>query len=75
MPDNAIPTSERSVRVNGSVIGSAFITGNNNTVSIQFQQASLTPAQAVDIQAELKALQDLLISFNNPIGLCCKNRT
>lgn len=65
---NESQSSDRSIQVGGSVTGSAFVTGNSNTVSVQFQQASLPQPESVDIQAELKALQSILASFNDPIA-------
>ena len=54
--------------IGGDVTGSALVTGDNNTVSVKFQQASLPQPETVDIQAELKALQTLLASFNDPVA-------
>lgn len=59
---------DRSVRVGGDVTGSALVTGDSNTVTVQFQQASLPQPESVDIQAELKALQTILASLNDPIA-------
>lgn len=59
---------DRSVRVGDDVTGSALVTGDSNTVSVQFQQASLPQPESVDIQAELKALQTILASLNDPIA-------
>ena len=59
---------DRSVNVGNDAIGSALVSGDNNTVSIQFQQASLPQPELVDIQAELKALEGILASFNDPIA-------
>ncbi|MEM9905110.1 MAG: hypothetical protein AAF921_08825 [Cyanobacteria bacterium P01_D01_bin.44] len=60
--------SDRSVRVGSSVTGSAIVTGDRNTVSVQFQPAALPEPETVDIQAELQALQTILASFNDPIA-------
>lgn len=60
--------SDQSLQVGGDVIGSALVTGNNNQISVQFQQASLPHPDRVDIQAELKALQAILSSFEDPIA-------
>ena len=68
MFSNETPNSDRSVNIGGSVTGSAVVTGDNNTVSVQFQEASLPQPETVDIQAELKALQGILASFNDPIA-------
>jgi hypothetical protein len=68
MAANETPNSDRAIHVGGSVTGSAFVTGDNNTVSVQFQQAALPQPEMVDIQAELKALRDILASFDDPIS-------
>jgi hypothetical protein len=60
--------SDRSVQVGGSVTGSAVVTGDGNTVSVQFQQATLPAPETVDIQAELQALRAILASFDDPIA-------
>lgn len=69
MAANNIPNSDRSVHMGGDVTGSALVTGDANTVSVEFQQASLPQPDTVDIQAELKALQILLASFNDPVAM------
>ena len=48
--------------------GSAVVTGDSTRVSVKFQQASLPEPETVDIQVELKALQAILTSFNDPIA-------
>ena len=68
MAVNETPSSDRSVHVGGNVTSSAVVTGNSNTVSIHFQQASLPKPEAVDIQTELKALQAILASFKDPVA-------
>ncbi|MEO0828759.1 MAG: hypothetical protein AAFY67_24505 [Cyanobacteria bacterium J06642_9] len=68
MTANEPPSSDRSVHVGGDVVGSAVVTGDSNTVSVHFQEASLPQPEAVDIQAELKALQVILTSFNDPVA-------
>lgn len=60
--------SKRSIQVSGDVTGSAMVVGDSNTVSVQFQQASLPQPETVDISAELNALQTILTSFNDPIA-------
>jgi hypothetical protein len=62
------PGDNRSVQIGGSVIGSAVVTGDGNTVSVQFQQASLPEPETVDIQAELQALRAILAGFDDPIA-------
>lgn len=68
MATNETSGSDRSVQVGGNVTGSAVVTGDSNTVSVQFQQAALPQPETVDIQAELKALQTILASFNDPVA-------
>ena len=60
------PGDNRSVQIGGSVTGSAVVTGDSNTISVQFQQASLPEPETVDIQAEIEALKDIFASLNNP---------
>lgn len=60
------PNQNRSVSIGGSVTGSAIVTGDSNTVSVQFQQAALPEPQSVDIQAELNALHELLVQLQSP---------
>ncbi|MFZ4677872.1 MAG: hypothetical protein ACOYM4_19640 [Nodosilinea sp.] len=62
------PGDNRSVQIGGSVTGSAVVTGDGNTVSVQFQQASLPEPETVDIQAELQALRAILAGFDDPIA-------
>jgi hypothetical protein len=62
------PGDNRSVQIGGSVTGSAVVTGDSNTVSVQFQQASLPEPETVDIQAELQALRAILAGFDDPIA-------
>ncbi|TVQ08934.1 MAG: hypothetical protein EA368_10595 [Leptolyngbya sp. DLM2.Bin27] len=42
------------------------MTGDSNTVSVQFQQAALPAPETVDIQAEIEALKAIFASLNNP---------
>jgi hypothetical protein len=67
MTSNPSSGQDRSIQIGGSVTGSAIVSGDGNTVSIQFQQASLPQPETVDIQAELKALQAILASLNDPV--------
>jgi hypothetical protein len=62
------PSSDRSIQVGGNMTRSAAVTGDSDTVSVHYQQASLPESETVDIQAELKALQAILASFNDPIA-------
>lgn len=68
MMANETPSSDRSVHVGGDLTGSAVVTGDSNTVSVHYQQAALPQPEAVDIQKELKALQAILTSFNDPVA-------
>lgn len=61
------PGNNRSVQIGGSVTGSAVVTGDGNTVSVQFNQANLPAPETVNIQAELQALRDLLTQLDDPI--------
>ena len=65
MTTNQSSNQDRSVRIGRDVIGSTVVTGDNNRVS---GQASLPQPEAVDIQAELKALQAILASFDDPVA-------
>jgi hypothetical protein len=60
------PTPDRSVSIGGSVTGSAIVTGDGNTVSVQFQPAALPQPESVNIQAELDALHELLSQLQSP---------
>lgn len=64
-PDS--PGANRSVQIGGTVIGSAVVTGDGNTVSVQFQQAALPEPETVDIQAELQTLRAILAELDDPI--------
>jgi hypothetical protein len=60
------PNQNRSVSIGGSVTGSAIVTGDGNTVSVQFQPAALPQPESVNIQAELDALHELLSQLQSP---------
>ncbi|EKU96899.1 hypothetical protein Lepto7375DRAFT_0821 [Leptolyngbya sp. PCC 7375] len=66
---NNFSNSNRTIHVSQNVINSHFVTGDNNAVNITLQQDSLSQTKAVDIQAEIKALQIILASFNDPITI------
>lgn len=68
MPQPEPSPQSRSVSVGGNITGSAIVTGDSNTVSVQFQPASLPAPENVDIQAELTALKDILSSLNDPVA-------
>lgn len=68
MAANNIPNSDRSIHVGGDIAGSALVTGDNNTVSVEFKSASLPKPEAVDIYAEIKAVCEVLASLNDPIA-------
>jgi len=68
MPQPESLPSNRSASIGANAIGSAIVTGDSNTVSVQFQPASLPAPEDVDIQAELNALKDILLSFNDPVA-------
>ncbi len=46
--------------------GSAIVTGDSNTVSVQYQQTALPPPESVDMATELKALREALSSLQTP---------
>lgn len=60
------PNQNRSVSIGGSVTGSAIVTGDSNTVSVQFQTAALPQPENVNISAELDALYELLSQLQSP---------
>lgn len=60
------PHQNRSVSIGGSVTGSAIVTGDSNTVSVQFQPAALPQPETVNMQAELAALCELLSQLQSP---------
>jgi hypothetical protein len=68
MTTSDTPGFNRSVQIGGSVECSAVVAGDGNTVSVQFQQASLPAPETVDIQAELQALLAILAGFNDPFA-------
>ena len=55
--------SERSISVGRDVVGSALVTGDSNTMKIQFKQATIPPASDVNIKAEIEELRQLLLSL------------
>ncbi len=68
MPQPESSPSNRSVSIGANAISSAIVAGDSNNISVQFQQAALPVPEGVDIQAELNALKDILLSFNDPIA-------
>lgn len=52
--------SGRNVNIGGSATGNIIQTGDRNVARIQGQKIRLPAPESVDIQAELKALQQLL---------------
>lgn len=68
MTANETQSSDHSVQVGGDIACSAVTTGDNNNISVQFQQMSLPESEKVNIRAELKALQAIFASFNDPIA-------
>ncbi len=66
MSQNQQPSQNRSVLVGGGVTGSAIVTGDSNTVSVQYQQAALPPPENVNMAAELKALKQALANLQTP---------
>ncbi|WP_008316935.1 hypothetical protein [Leptolyngbya sp. PCC 6406] len=43
------------------------MTGDSNTVTVNFQQAALPEPETVDIQAEIQALRAILAELDDPI--------
>ena len=66
MSENQQPSQNRSVSVGGNVTGSAIVAGDSNTVSMQYQQATLPPPDSVDMAAELKSLRESLATLQTP---------
>lgn len=62
-----VSEQEQSISVTGDVAGSPIFIGNGNEVSVQFRQASLPSSEVVNIHAELKAIEDILIRFDDPV--------
>lgn len=54
---------DRSVSIGRDAIGSAIPTGDNNITNINFQQVSLPAPASVNIQAEIKALREILANL------------
>jgi hypothetical protein len=67
MADKKTMSSDSSVYINGDMVGSALVTGDNNKVSMQFQQALIPHHENVDIQMQLRALQAILFSLSDPV--------
>ena len=55
-----------SISIGGSVTGSAITSGDNNTIAVTFQEASLPASADVNIKAEIKALQEVLAGLSSP---------
>ena len=53
-------SQNRSVSIGGSAIGSVIQTGDSNTASVQFKQATLPAPESVNIRAEISALRSAL---------------
>lgn len=60
------PNQDRSVRIGGNMTGSSIQTGDGNTASVQFQQATLPAPETVNIQSEVEALRSLLTQLQSP---------
>jgi molecular chaperone DnaK (HSP70) len=60
------PSTTSHISIGGSVTSGAVTAGNNNTVSITFQQASLPEAASVNIKAEVDALREVLATLPSP---------
>ncbi len=61
------PNQDNSIKVEGSVYSSPLMAGGEgHTVIVKVQQASLPEPGTVDIQAELKALHEILLTLKDP---------
>ena len=56
----------RSVSVGGSVTGSAIVTGDSNTVSVEYRQTELPPPETVDMRSEIAAIREILAALQTP---------
>ncbi|MGK7905853.1 MAG: hypothetical protein AB4040_01290 [Synechococcus sp.] len=50
----------------GNIIGSAVLTGDSNTVSVEYRQTELPPQETVDIRAEIAAIKEILAALQTP---------
>jgi len=55
---------DRNISIGGNATGNAFATGDHSTATVDYKKAVLPPAATVDINAEIKALQQLLLNLN-----------
>ena len=60
-----ISSHNRSVSV-GNATGSTIITGDSNTVSVEYRLTEFPPPETVDIRAEIAAIQEILTSLQSP---------
>lgn len=80
VPDEASPAASRtglidtpptvhrnsSITIGGAVTGSAVTSGDNNTVTVNFQPAALPEPTSVNIKAEIEALRAILATLEAP---------
>jgi hypothetical protein len=59
------PMSDRSVHIDGDIVGSIVQTGDGNATSMSFRQGSLPQPGTVDISTEIAALRRLLIQLES----------
>ncbi|HEY9657130.1 MAG TPA: hypothetical protein V6C65_01605, partial [Allocoleopsis sp.] len=65
--NSATPSNRNnSISIGGSVTGSAITSGDSNTVSVTFQQASLPEPASINIKAEIDALREVLATLSSP---------
>ena len=57
---------DSSITIGGSVTGSAITSGDNNTIAVTFQAASLPEPTSVNIKAEIDALRQILAPLASP---------
>jgi hypothetical protein len=55
---------DKNVDVGGTMIGSAVVTGDHNATTVHYRRITLSPANSVDIRAELADLKELLVGLN-----------
>lgn len=60
-------SEDKVITISGDVAGSTLVSGDSNSVSMKPQLASLPHPENVNIQAELKVLQQILNSLNDPL--------
>jgi hypothetical protein len=65
MSNREHPYQDSSVQVGGSVTGSNIVTGDQNVVSLHYQQVSLPEPASVDMRAELAAIKEEILKLTS----------